>query len=186
LGETILSSDSRGFEEFVMTTTTQIIRAAKRADAAGIADVHDAAWRESYRGIIKGAVLETMIEARGPLWWERMIGSGNAMLVLDFAGQVAGYVTFGSSRNRSERFPGQIYELYLKPEFQGIGFGRKLFQAARRALTNSPVQCPVAVWALSANERAIGFYQRMGGQDIGRRSERIGPDIYETTGFGFG
>jgi ribosomal protein S18 acetylase RimI-like enzyme len=164
-----------------MTTTTQIIRAAKRSDAAGIADVHDAAWRESYRGVIRGAVLEKMIEARGPQWWERSIGARNAMLVLDFAGQIAGYVSFGVSRGRSERYPNQIYELYLKPEFQGVGFGRKLFQSARFTM----MLAPVSVWSLSANERAIGFYRHMHGEEIGRRGERIGPDVYETTGFGF-
>jgi ribosomal protein S18 acetylase RimI-like enzyme len=168
-----------------MTTTTQTIRAAKHTDAVAIAEVHDAAWRESYRGIIRGAVLEKMIEARGPRWWERSLAMRHPMLVLDFAGAVSGYVTFGMSRNRSDRFPGQIFELYLKPEFQGIGFGRKLFRAARQALAHGRTQPGVSVWALSANERAIGFYKHLGGADMGRRSERIGPDIYETTGFGF-
>ncbi len=169
-----------------MTTTTQVIRAARRSDATGIAEVHDAAWRESYRGIIRGNALEKMIEARGPAWWERSLDARHPMLVLDFSGSVAGYVSFGRSRNRSERFPSQIYELYLKPEFQGIGFGRKLFNAARQAMSAGGRRPAISVWALCANERAIGFYEHIGGLDIGRRSERIGPDVYETIGFGFG
>jgi ribosomal protein S18 acetylase RimI-like enzyme len=168
-----------------MTTITQTIRSARFKDATGIAEVHDAAWREGYRGIIRGAPLEKMIEARGVAWWQRYIEAKNQMLVLDFAGSVAGYVTFGRSRNRSERFPTQIYELYLKPEFQGLGFGRKMFNTARAAMANGKAIAPLCVWALSANDRAVGFYESIGGLDIGRRSERIGPDIYETTGFGF-
>ncbi len=169
-----------------MTTTTQIIRAARAADAAGIAAVHDEAWRESYRGVIRGQILEKMIEARGPAWWQRAISARGGMLVLDFAGSVVGYTSFGPSRIRGDRFSGQIYELYLKPEFQGLGFGKKLFSAARQALSGPAGRGGVSVWALSANERAIAFYSRLGGFEIGRRSERIGPDVYETCGFGFG
>jgi ribosomal protein S18 acetylase RimI-like enzyme len=168
-----------------MSTITQTIRFAVRNDASGLLAVHDAAWRESYRGIIQGAALEKMIEARGPAWWERSIAARNSILVLEFDGAISGYVSFGHARNRSERYPNQIYELYLKPEFQGVGFGRRLFGAARQALSHGRGPVAVSVWALSANERAIGFYQHLGGRRIGERSERIGPDIYPTSGFGF-
>jgi ribosomal protein S18 acetylase RimI-like enzyme len=169
-----------------MNVITQTIRKAKPADAGAISNVHDDAWRESYRGIIHGAVLEKMIEGRGPHWWARSIATGHGLLVLDFAGTVAGYVTYGASRLRSERFPAQIFELYLQPEFQGLGFGRKLFKAARQAMARDGVYPATAVWALSGNERAIGFYRSLGGLEIGHRAERVGPHLHETTGFGFG
>jgi ribosomal protein S18 acetylase RimI-like enzyme len=169
-----------------MNVITQTIRKARRSDAVAISKVHDDAWRESYRGIIHGATLEKMIEARGPHWWERSIAGGNGLLVLDFAGSVAGYVSHGAARLRSERFPAQVFELYLQPEFQGLGFGRKLFQAARRAMAHEGVCPATAVWALSDNERAIGFYRSLGGLEIGLRAERVGSHLYETTGFGFG
>jgi ribosomal protein S18 acetylase RimI-like enzyme len=164
-----------------MTTITQIIRPAKRSDAAGIAEVHDASWRESYRGVIRGADLERMIEARGPLWWEKSIAARNGILVLDFAGQIAGYVSFGPSRRQSDRYRHQIYELYLKPEFQGVGFGRKLYQSAAFTM----MAPPIAIWCLAANERALSFYRHLQGKEIGRRGERIGAEIYETIGFGY-
>jgi ribosomal protein S18 acetylase RimI-like enzyme len=170
-----------------MPTTTLIIRPAKPADAEAISTVHDAAWRESYRGVIKGMTLERMVEGRGPAWWMSHIRNRNGVAVLDFDGVVSGYVTYGRSRQRSERYPGQIYELYLKPEFQGVGFGRKLFEAARLSMSGGRKPfAPMVVWALTGNERALAFYRRLGGAEIGRRSERLGQEIYETTGFGFG
>jgi len=43
--------------------------------------------------------------------------------VLVFGDKVAGYANYGRNRARSLHFEGEIYELYLRPEFQGLGFG---------------------------------------------------------------
>jgi ribosomal protein S18 acetylase RimI-like enzyme len=169
-----------------MTTTTMVIRPARRADAKEIAEVHDRAWRESYRGVIRGVTLERMIEGRGPVWWDRFMAHGNAIHVFEFAGAIAGYVTFGRTRQRSEAFPGQIYELYLQPEYQGLGFGGMLLNSARAALSGGKrPYLATCIWALAANDRANGFYLHLGAKEIGRRIERIGGDVYETIGYGF-
>ena len=50
---------------------------------------------------------------------------------------VAGYANYGRNRARSLHYEGEIYELYLRPEFQGLGFGHRLFSAAKRDLIQS-------------------------------------------------
>ena len=90
-----------------------------------------------------------------------------------FGDNVAGYANYGRNRARSLYYDGEIYELYLRPEFQGLGFGRKLFTAARRDLAQSGLQSLV-VWALSDNEPAVGFYRALGGKAVARSSERFG------------
>jgi ribosomal protein S18 acetylase RimI-like enzyme len=54
--------------------------------------------------------------------------------VLDVGGTMAGYATLGLNRARSLPQEGEIYELYLKPEFQGVGLGKRLFTEARQLL----------------------------------------------------
>ena len=66
------------------------VRRAEIADAGRIADVHDAAWRQAYRGIIPGKDLERMIARRGPLWWKRALDRHTAVLVLEVGGRVVG------------------------------------------------------------------------------------------------
>ena len=94
------------------------IRNAREGDAEGIADVHDAAWRDAYRGLIPGRELERMIARRGPRWWHSAILRGSRLLVLDFDETIGGYASYGRNRVPSLLYGGEIFELYIAPEFQ--------------------------------------------------------------------
>jgi ribosomal protein S18 acetylase RimI-like enzyme len=169
-----------------MSTTLLTIRPAQRGDGAGISIVHDDSWRESYRGIIQGVALERLVESRGADWWEALIRRRSGLQVVDFGGKIVGYATYGNARSRFEQYPSQIYELYVLPEYQGLGLGRMLFRAARAAFSNgrSPA-APLIIWALADNDRAHGFYKHLGGHEIARKFETIGQERYETVAFGF-
>ena len=149
-----------------MHTVDIEIRRAKTPDAALLAAAHDEAWRTSYRGIIPGPELEKLINRRGPDWWEGAIRKGSRISILAFGDIIAGYVNYGRNRARSLTYDGEIYELYLRPEFQGLGFGRRLFTAARRDLAQSGIKSLV-VWALSDNSSAVEFYRALGGRADG-------------------
>ena len=152
-----------------MSTTLIEVRPAKAADAASVASTHDEAWRSAYQGIIPGAELEKLINRRGPQWWDSAIRKGSRVSVLVFGDRIAGYANYGRNRARSLHFEGEIYELYLRPEFQGLGFGRRLFAAV--------------IWALSDNEPATEFYRALGGRMVARSSERFGPKSLDKVAF---
>ncbi|WP_173934155.1 GNAT family N-acetyltransferase [Chelativorans sp. Marseille-P2723] len=147
-----------------MTTLSIDIRRATRRDAEAIAAVHDRAWRLTYAGIIPHRVLTRMIGRRGPQWWANAIGRSATVLVLEIGGEIAGYATLGRNRARELRQAGEIYELYLSPEYQGIGLGRRLFESAREMLSAHGFE-GVVVWALEENNAAISFYEGIGGRD---------------------
>ncbi len=167
-----------------MTTKTIRLRVAEADDAEGIAGVHDAAWMEAYRGIIPGADLERMVQRRGTNWWRNAIQRGSRIAVLDFSDQIAGYASYGRNRAISLPYRGEIFEIYLKPEFQGLGFGRRLFSAAQRELNNHGLTSMV-VWSLADNERAIHFYEHLGGFLVGRAHETFGDVSRERLAFGW-
>ena len=102
------------------------------------------------------------------------IRKGSRVSVLVFGEQIAGYANYGRNRARSLHFDGEIYELYLKPEFQGLGFGRRLFSSARRDLAQSGLKSMV-IWALSDNEPAVEFYRNLGGRMVARSSSDSAP-----------
>lgn len=160
------------------------IRRARAEDAPEIAEVHDSAWRDAYRGIIPGRELEKMIARRGPRWWQDAIARGSRLVVLEFDESIAGYATYGRNRVPALPFQGEIFELYIAPEFQGLGFGRRLFQAARRDL-NEHGYGSVLIWALAENERALAFYARLGGKIVRRAQEKFGGESLGRIAFGF-
>ena len=160
------------------------IRGAKASDAEAIAAVHDASWRDAYRGVIPGRELERMVARRGPRWWRTAILRGTRLCVLDFDDTIAGYASYGRNRVPSLPFGGEIFEIYLAPEFQGLGFGKRLFKAARRDLADHGYMS-VLVWALADNDRALAFYERLGGRIVRRAEERFGDEVRGRVAFGF-
>jgi len=165
-----------------MSTVLIEIRRARPADAKSVATAHDDAWRNAYQGVIPGAELERLIARRGEAWWNGAIRKGGRISLLAFGDTIAGYANYGRNRARSLYYDGEIYELYLRPEFQGLGFGRRLFTAARRDLAHSGMKS-VVVWALSDNEPAVEFYRALGGRAVARSSEKFRDKVLEKVAY---
>ena len=153
-----------------MKTVTIDIRRAEPRDANSIAEVHRAAWQGAYAGIIPHKALTSMIGRRGGNWWANAIRRAASVLVIEIGGDIAGYATIGRNRARDLPQQGEIYELYLRPECQGIGLGSRLFTAARQKLADHGLDGMV-VWALEENTGALSFYRGIGGRDIAQGVE---------------
>ena len=107
---------------------------------------------------------------------------GFRALVLDCDGTLAGYATLGRSLAPPAARRGEIHELYVRPEYQGCGLGRRLFGEARSALAANGLP-RLTVWALSDNEIACRFYRAMGGTEAGRAEDRFCGVPLRKTGF---
>ncbi len=156
-----------------MKTNVIGVRRAEVRDAEAITAVHDAAWRYAYDGMIPAKELARIVARRGARWWDRAIRRGTAVLVLEVGGTICGYATVGPNRARNLPQKGEVYEIYLKPEYQGIGLGTRLFLAARRELARFGFDS-VVVWALADNDGACRFYRNAGGRKIARANEKFG------------
>ncbi|WP_439572460.1 GNAT family N-acetyltransferase [Phreatobacter sp.] len=167
-----------------MKTVTTEIRLARASDAPVIAEVHDEAWRSAYRGLIPGPELEKLIARRGPAWWESAIRKGNRVALLGFGDEIAGYANYGRNRARALSYDGEVYEIYLRPQFIGLGLGRRLFKAARRDLAAHGLDSLV-IWALTDNDAAMRFYRGLDGKPVARSSETFGERSLDKTAFGW-
>ncbi len=155
-----------------MTSLVIDVRPARTSDAGQLADAYATSWREAYAGIIPALTLERMIVRRSARWWHEVLAR-RAVLVLDVDAIVAGYASFAPARGPAQPGTAEVQELYLRPEYQGVGLGVRLFSATLRRIKGRGY-AKVLVRALAENERANGFYVRHGGRLVARTDESLG------------
>ena len=157
------------------------VRPGKVADAPALSRVFRESWLFAYSGIIPHLHLESMVRQRTPDWWRSALRSGDSTLVLEHVGKVVGYATFGAARQRGA-YQGEIYEIYLDPVHQGVGFGEHLFEGCRHTLDQRKLR-GLIVWALLDNTAACDFYWRRGGRPVASAFTKIGGAKLEKVAF---
>ncbi|PJI53139.1 GNAT family N-acetyltransferase, partial [Methylobacterium radiotolerans] len=98
---------------------------------------------------------------------------------------VVGYAAYGRTRSRSLGTEAEIDELYLLPEYQGVGLGRRLFRAVRNDLADHGLT-RLGVWSLEDNARASAFYEGLGGVAGPRVLDRVAGLPLPKVGYLFG
>ncbi|MBD8877399.1 GNAT family N-acetyltransferase [Roseibium polysiphoniae] len=167
-----------------MTIDLIDLRPAEAGDCDALATVHSAAWLGAYRGLLDGVELERLIARRPAAWWRSALSKGVKIQVLEVANEPAGYASYGSCRMSNLPYEGEIYELYLKPEYQGLGFGRALFQTVREALAAQKLE-GLAVQVLSDNQSARAFYRALGGKLAAKSSYYSAGKPFELAVYGW-
>ncbi len=148
------------------------VRAAEPEDAAAIAGINTASWRAAYAGVLSDEVLADLApEGLEPLWRAYIVTADLPDERLWVVGEplVFGYARTGPSRDDDEalRLTGEIYGLYVDPPAWHRGAGRALMghiveDFAARGFEHA------TLWVAALNERARGFYERMGWVPDGR------------------
>jgi GNAT superfamily N-acetyltransferase len=141
------------------------IRTARAGDALAIAEVHVAAWRAAYAGIIPEHVLAALSVERRAKQWRQRIQQGRSPIWVAALPDVQGFVSAGDSRDADSSRAGEVYALYVAPESWGRGVGQRLFSRASAWLAQ---RYEVGqLWVLAGNERARRFYRRQGWEPDG-------------------
>lgn len=127
-----------------------------------------------------------MTEPRQARQWAELLrddgGEGATLVAQAPVANGSGIVGFGSAgRARGRSAAGEIYALYVVPDWQGQGIGRDLMAALFRALLDMG-QASAIVWVLSANPARF-FYEAMGGVARASRQERFASENLRLTGY---
>ena len=141
-------------------------------DAEALAEVHIAAWRESYRGLIADSYLDRMSPGAHA---RRFAGTrvhppqDSVTLAAASRNGIVGYVAGGPSR-RARPAEAEVQTLYVRLSAQRAGLGRHLMRAAARVLAAHGARS-LMVSTLRDNLPARRFYERLGGAGEPPRSE---------------
>lgn len=159
-----------------------VIRQAIIDDAAGIARVRAESWRAAYRGIVPDAFLDTIDIGE---WSDRQRRNMREQpkdldaLVAEVSGLVVGWAVTGPNRDTSYSYAGELYAIYLLPEYQRRGIGSKLMVASARRLVSRGFNSMI-LWVLEANHPSRRFYEALSGAWCGERQTQIaGADLPE-------
>jgi ribosomal protein S18 acetylase RimI-like enzyme len=140
------------------------VRPARATDIPAIAEVIVSAWQAAYRGILPDEWLDAMSIPRiEESWIGGLQDETYKVLVVEADGCARGFVGFGAARGDDldpDRV-GELYAIYVHPEWWGRGAGRALLSEALAALRERGY-AHVVLWTMRDNARARRFYERAG------------------------
>lgn len=140
-------------------TRYQMRMARPEEDAATIARLKVACWRESYPGILPQPMLDGLSVHRSTREWHQSLRTGIAWI----AEQGGAPVGFGHVHGA------EVTTLYVRAADHGRGVGASLLGHCFdeiACLAHNTAQ----LWVLEKNRSARQFYERMGGTCVARRS----------------
>ncbi|MEQ8584432.1 MAG: GNAT family N-acetyltransferase [Thalassobaculaceae bacterium] len=147
------------------------IRPAETSDAIGLARVQIETWRDAYVGVMPDATLVDLDEIRAAVRWTRLVSGLEEPERLSVAvadGDAIGFCHGGPGR-RSMRLAteagermGEVYALYVDPNFQSLGIGRALLGDVAQGLESDGFE-GLTILTLEGNRHARRFYETLGG-----------------------
>ncbi|TDU91464.1 ribosomal protein S18 acetylase RimI-like enzyme [Kribbella voronezhensis] len=150
------------------------VRPAQPNDLYGAAVARVASWRGAFTGLVPQDFLDAMDPAKIAAGWAESITAGRSRLYVAAAGdRIVGYSGMGPARE-GPADAGELYALFVHPDWWGTGAGRLLTDAAITDLRGEGCT-EVWLWVLEANARARAFYRRYGfAETAARASSSLG------------
>ena len=160
------------------------VRLANMDDAEAIARIHVETWRTTYAGMLPDDMLVRMnLEGQTKLW-QRMLGDGETVLVAeDPAVGIVGFGSYGPNRSGRSGFSGEVYTLYIMPDYQSRGLGRGLLGALFGALQREGHDSAL-IWVLAGSPSRF-FYEAMGGHRVAARDAVMWGEKISEFGYGW-
>jgi ribosomal protein S18 acetylase RimI-like enzyme len=155
--------------------TDYAIRRAEPSDAAGLASVHEATWRETYVGLLPEPLLKALTADARTVAWRRILGGTPGYLSTTYVAERAGcLVAFGScGEQRDEAFAaagyaGEFTAVYVRKTDQRRGLGTRLMKAMMSDLAGRGL-VGFTLWVPRENIPARSLYEQLGGRLVGQR-----------------
>lgn len=146
------------------------LRVAVPGDEDAVAAVHVLSWQHAYRGLMPDDYLDHLDPAARAARYT--FGRGEpgrpyTTVAVD-GGGICGFATTGPCRDADKADAGELFAIYVHPDWWSRGVGRTLIGAARQHLVGQEY-LEAVLWVLVGNGRAERFYLTDGWEPDGRR-----------------
>ncbi|MCJ2085856.1 GNAT family N-acetyltransferase [Methylobacterium sp. E-005] len=151
------------------------IRRAVSSDAATIATLHTASWRDAYAALLDPTYLAGPIEdERRALWSDRLEHPDPRRTTLLAETADATALGFGCVyRDLDPAWGSLIDNLHVDPQRRGQRIGSHLMEAVARCVETNAELSGIHLWVFEANEAALRFYIRLGGEVVERSASQV-------------
>jgi ribosomal protein S18 acetylase RimI-like enzyme len=169
-GSAVLAPESDEFD----------VRYADFGDAADIAHIQVATWRDAYRDIMPPEQLDEMNDVRIAAFWAKVLAEAdprNFLLLAERGGHAIGFASCGPCQNPGLPNQGEIFAFYVLPAHQRRGVGRRLIREGFARLAELGMAA-ARIWTLRDNAPGRAFYERLGGALGGEGRTDIGGQFY--------
>jgi ribosomal protein S18 acetylase RimI-like enzyme len=148
------------------------IRRATPEDALSLGTIHALSWKKAYKGIIPDEILFQITPEKRAHFFDKALNlQWEEDYLLQVESEPAGLLCIGKNRDDDvDDFVGEIWGIYLHPDFIQQGYGRILMDFALSELKERGYT-KVTLWVLKNNRKARFFYEKMGFQPDGKEKE---------------
>ncbi len=161
------------------------IREAKTGDEWMIAKVHVDTWLNTYKGLVSDNYLFSLNYHDRAKRWKKIIEKKEHILLVSINDkeEIIGYAYGGINRGTEVLYDGELYAIYLLPNYQKKQVGKKLFHAFVSKLKEKGFSSMI-IWVLKGNS-AYQFYEKQGG--IKQKTKKIEVDgvLYDEISYGW-
>ena len=140
-----------------------MIRKVKIEDYKELGELHVRSWQEAYIGLLPQELLDNLDLEDKANRWKTIIEQANSNVLVDVVnGKIAGFISSARCRDSdTDESWAEIFSLYYLKEYWGQGRVSILLNKALSDLTQAGFS-KLSLWVLQGNDRAIGFYQKLG------------------------
>ena len=146
-----------------------LLRQANVDDAHGIAHIHVNTWQSAYVGMMPDSYLQNLsVEQRAQNWIKILESpiAENQTIVAEIDGLAVGFIGIGPSRESNDSDLGEVFAIYVEPNFQGRGVGSRLMHEGIHLLKAQGFKGAM-LWVLEQNIQTRAWYESRGWQSNG-------------------
>ena len=167
-----------------------VLRNANVNDIDNLARVYVKSWHETYEDILpedvtKNITFEESLKDWRKIFVDMVNDADRAVFVIENeTSEIVGYASCGASSNRALQVIGQgeIFDLFMRSDYQGYGLGKALMLAVSRWLISRGLFTG-GIWVATENSQGCRFCEDLGAVAGSTRSSDKHGNKLEMTAF---
>jgi ribosomal protein S18 acetylase RimI-like enzyme len=165
------------------------IREANHNDVAGMAKVRVETWQATYQGIVPddflaGLSIQSTSERWQKVFWENRKPDVAVFVAENERNDIVGIAICGPEENQDPIYHGEIYGLYVLPEYHNQGIGSGLVAACVQHFIQQLNVGTMLIWVIAENPYRR-FYESLGGRLVREKTKEIGGKMILEVGYGW-